>query len=609
MNIVKNQTLTSNGPSEQLNWTIFALRWLIILSALIIFLQRDPGSANSLGMLPIAAVVLVFYNLLVALVLLMGGYGPIFNAATVCLDMAAAVGLFAASGGAPLMLVGAGLLPVVVGTWRYRVTVGLIIVAIIGLLCLAIAYIAGSLGASLGNILAGVLFLMLGGGLSALFNGGSSRSTGSKSLSEDSLTSRGDSAHLRARAVYEMANTLGATLDYNKVLDAALDVGALGLKNLESNSRLVGMVMLFEKDELCVVNSRRLTQRDEKMCVPGQQGILGQVLKKAEPIFAANVSNDPELKYFVAFQDVRSVLAIPLRAGFDNYGVLVFGTPEPSAFSEEQIELLTAIGTQATVALQNAVLYQNLRVEKERIVEVEEDARKKLSRDLHDGPTQSIAAIAMRVNYIRRLMETKPKEATDELQKVEELARKTTKEIRSMLFTLRPLVLETQGLSPALQQFAEKMKETHNLDVIVQSQPGTDDLLESHAQGVLFYVVEEAVGNARKHAQAAHIWVRIYRHENYVIVEIQDDGVGFDLDAVNANYDQRGSLGMVNMRERAALAEGTLRIESAKGKGTKIQVIVPIKSEQDKRINLPGDRNEASEQFNAASRPNLKITK
>ena len=92
------------------------------------------------------------------------------------------------------------------------------------------------------------------------------------------------------------------------------------------------------------------------------------------------------------------------------------------------------------------------------------------------------------------------------------------------------------------------------------------------------YGNEEAVGNARKHAQAEHIYVRLYRRENYVTVEIQDDGVGFDIDAVNSNYDQRGSLGMVNMRERATLVEGILKLDSAKGKGTKISVLVPLKN-------------------------------
>jgi signal transduction histidine kinase len=388
--------------------------------------------------------------------------------------------------------------------------------------------------------------------------------------------SRLRAARERARAIYEMATTLSATLDYNKVLDAALDVGVLGLREMKPGTRLIGMVVLFRGDHLYVATSRRLTRADERVTMEGKAGVIGLALKQAEPVFASTVTEDPELRYFVAFQEAKSVLAIPLRAGFDNYGVLVYGATDVQAFSDEHIELLTAIGTQATIAMQNAVLYKNLQNEKERIIEVEEDARKKLARDLHDGPTQTVAAIAMRVNYIRRLIETKPQSADEELQKVEELARRTTKEIRHMLFTLRPLVLETQGLSPALKQFAEKMKETHDLVVTLQLQQGVDEHLESHRQGILFYIIEEAVGNARKHAQAQNIYVRLYRRDRMVIAEIQDDGVGFDVDSVTSNYEKRGSLGMVNMRERVALVEGQLHIDSAKGKGTKISIAVPI---------------------------------
>src|SRR5690606_19457388 len=121
---------------------------------------------------------------------------------------------------------------------------------------------------------------------------------------------------------------------------------------------------------------------------------------------------------------------------YDNFGVLVYGSENPDAFTQDDTDLLMAIGTQTTIALHNAVLYRNLVEEKERIVEVEEDARKKLARDLHDGPTQNVSAIAMRMSYISRLLERDPGEVPGELKKVEDLARKTTKEIRDMLFTL-----------------------------------------------------------------------------------------------------------------------------------------------------------------------------
>jgi signal transduction histidine kinase len=100
--------------------------------------------------------------------------------------------------------------------------------------------------------------------------------------------------------------------------------------------------------------------------------------------------------------------------------------------------------------------------------------------------------------------------------------------------------------------------------------------------GVIFYIVEEAINNARKHAQAPHIWVRLNplpQQPDIAYLEISDDGVGFDVAAVNKSYDKRGSLGMVNLRERTELVNGLLNIDSAPGKGAKIQVYIPLTEE------------------------------
>ena len=132
-------------------------------------------------------------------------------------------------------------------------------------------------------------------------------------------------------------------------------------------------------------------------------------------------------------------------------GYCFFVTQQADYFSAERREILDLIARQVVVAIQNACLYRDLEQEKERMMSIQDEARTKLARDLHDGPTQSIAAIAMQVNYARRFVDRYPKAAADELFKIEELARRTTKEIRHMLFTLRPLVLETQGLAKALK--------------------------------------------------------------------------------------------------------------------------------------------------------------
>jgi signal transduction histidine kinase len=385
----------------------------------------------------------------------------------------------------------------------------------------------------------------------------------------------------RTRAIYEMGAALSSTLDYQKILDAAMNAGALGLRDLDrrGKERLVCAVLLFRSrdNSLHVVTGRGLARTDGDRVTAGESGIIGETLKTCMPVFGTSAKKDPELQYFVAFQSCRSVLCIPLRAGFDNYGVLMYGSDRSDAFTDEHTELLTSVGTQATVALQNAVLYENLLNERNRIVEVEEEARKKLARDLHDGPTQSVAAIAMRMSIIYRMLERTPDEVPAELKKIEDIARKTTKEIRHMLFTLRPLVLENQGLSAALDQLAEKMKETHDQPVAVKVSREAERALDSTQQGVIFYIIEEAAGNARKHAKAKLITVTVNRQEDIVLVQIADNGVGFDTRAVEANYDSRGSLGMVNLRERTELLGGTLRIESALGRGTTITVLVPIK--------------------------------
>jgi signal transduction histidine kinase len=109
---------------------------------------------------------------------------------------------------------------------------------------------------------------------------------------------------------------------------------------------------------------------------------------------------------------------------------------------------------------------------------------------------------------------------------------------------------------------------------------GTDveSYLDAHQQGVIFYIIEEAVNNARKHAQAALVNISVTKRDDMIIVQVADNGQGFNTGAVRANYDQRGSLGMVNMRERAALLDATLSVDSMEGKGTVITVVVPLKS-------------------------------
>jgi signal transduction histidine kinase len=394
------------------------------------------------------------------------------------------------------------------------------------------------------------------------------------------------------KLIYDLISALSATLNYQRVLETSLDLSADTLKELDAPQvdQLFSAVLLFSGEDhrtptLQIATARRLLPSDRGLQLPGTSGLLAQAIDEGTPILSRNLSADVELNRLASLRDCRSAFCLPLRAGLDAYGILLFAHPNVDFFTPDRREVLEIVAKQSVIAIQNARLYQDLEQEKNRMMEIQEESRKKLARDLHDGPTQSVSAIAMRVNFARRLMERDLKAASEELYKIEELARRTTKEIRHMLFTLRPLVLESQGLVATLESMAEKMKETFNQNVIIQADPRVVDALESSKQAVVFYIAEEAVNNARKHAQAKQIWVRLKMlREGLSLLEVEDDGVGFDVNSIGNSYDTRGSLGMINLRERTELVNGVLRIDSAPGRGTRVQVVIPLTEEAADRI-------------------------
>ena len=404
-----------------------------------------------------------------------------------------------------------------------------------------------------------------------------------------SIQKQGRIENERLRAIYNMTSSLVGTLNYQKVLNTVLDVSASALSpegDPRQVDRSVSAVLLFSKGgDLEVATARGFTATDMRKVLPCQGGVLLKTVEDGEPILADNIPLDPELSLFVTLHSCRKVYCFPLRTGFNVYGILIFGHPDPGYFTRDRIDILDILSRQSVIAIQNAILYQDISDERDHVIEIHDEARKKLARDLHDGPTQSISGIAMRISLARKMLNRNVHQAADEMEKIEELAYRTTKEMRHMLFTLRPLVLESQGLKAALQASADKMKETYAQDVYIEVDEPLAENLEIGKQGVLFSLVEESLNNARKHAKATHIWVRLRQVEqDIVLLEVQDNGVGFDLQEINRAYDERGSLGMINLHERTDLLNGHLNIISTPGKGTRVQVYFPLNEEAADRM-------------------------
>ncbi len=567
------------------DWFAISLRW-IMLVGLVVSLGLGGKLQVSISW---PLILMVAWNLVMTALASLNARMRYHRRIGIFVDLILAGAFFWVQGGLHGPAFWVGLLPILTGSIFFEFFGALIAAALFsGLIVYTGAQVEGDL--ALAIPIAGTLIVL---GLVFGFLGRRVMASMRKNRSLFFVTEEKRQAiqNERMRAIYELTSALSSTLSYKRVLESALDMSAAALNpdpdEQSVSDPLVSAVMLFNGGKLRIGSARRFTTPDLRVTFDAAEGILKKALEEGEPIIFKDIGYDPELGHVIALRTCTSGYCFPLRSGFNVYGVLLFAHPNPDYFNSERRNLLDIIGRQAVIAIQNARLYQDLVEEKERMIEVHEEARKKLARDLHDGPTQSVAAMAMRLNITRRMMAKDIKGAGEEIIKLEELAHRTTKEIRHMLFTLRPLILESQGLAAAVQAMADKMMETYSQKVTVSVDERVTTQLEMGKQGVIFYIIEEAVNNARKHASAESIAVRLRQMEpGIALLEIVDNGVGFDLKSVTQAYDKRSSssLGMVNLRERAELVNGLFQMDSVIGKGTKVQVYIPLTEDAADRL-------------------------
>lgn len=394
----------------------------------------------------------------------------------------------------------------------------------------------------------------------------------------------------------DVARTLSSTLQLDEVLTRIMQQ-VEGMLNVEAGSllltdpatgELVFQIALGDKaDEV------------KPFRIPRGQGIAGEVALTGNPLMIANVDEDK--RHFKVLDQTtnfltRNILCVPLVLYDQIIGVLEVMNKREGNFTQNDLELLSSIASYAAIAIQNARLHQSVLAERDKVIEAEEEARKKLARDLHDGPTQLVAGIKMSLDFSKKALEKEPSLLPKELAYMQELADRATHQMRTMLFELRPLVLETQGLGAALQVFLERRQQditgdTPKLALKIETGHPSGDISrqDGKVEAAIFAIVQETVNNAIKHAQAKNIVVQLTETATAVYTVIKDDGKGFDVDQVMNNYEQRGSLGMINLKERTQLIGGELSIRSAPGHGTRITIQVPKEdSERLRKRNTTG---------------------
>ncbi len=555
---------------------IVGLRWLVILVVLVVYLVRQFLEGQQELLLLLVGLT-ALYNVILSILVLVRRSWPLLTTASYFLDGLLIVGLVGLTGGLHSVFLLFPFLPLLVIALRTGLGGGLLAAVLASLTYLALAVAPGP-GRDLPALLDAfpqiapyiIASFLLAIAASAIAWTERRRLRWEQQHTAESQK-RLQEAYERMQVAYDVAATLRSTMNYERVLEAILN----GLARFVDFP--VGFVLLFggRGDELRVVAGRGLFPRDgDRVLRATIGGAIGRVLDGAEILTVQEPARDPGLGQFAALQDMRTALCLPLRAGFELFGIVVVASEKSLTFLPEQLTLLEGLTNQAVVALQNSMLYQSLREERDRIIDAEEEARRQLARDLHDGPAQGLAAIVMKADFIRRLLDRDPPRVKDELKALEDIARQTTKEVRTLLFQLRPISLETQGLVSTLNQYAEKLRETDGLNVLVEAEELPD--LDPNVAATVFTIIQEAVNNAKKHAGTSEVFLRLGVRDENLLVEVEDFGKGFDVAAMEATYDARGSLGMLNMQERAERIGGVFSVRSAPGQGTLVTIAIPL---------------------------------
>ena len=208
------------------------------------------------------------------------------------------------------------------------------------------------------------------------------------------------------------------------------------------------------------------------------------------------------------------------------------------------------------------------------IIKAQEAERKRVAREIHDGPAQSMANIVMRAEFCLKLLDMNPEKVRDELISLQNIVRISLMDVRKIIFDLRPMVLDDLGLAPAIKRYLSNYKEQYGLQVEFLFF-GQQVRLESSVEVALFRIVQEIVSNIHKHANAKNSVVKIEVLNNRINIQVRDDGKGFNLDKVMKNKEREG-YGLIGMQERVQLLNGDFKIVTAPGKGTSISISVPL---------------------------------
>lgn len=304
--------------------------------------------------------------------------------------------------------------------------------------------------------------------------------------------------------------------------------------------------------------------------LPKGRGILGLLQRVPHPLRLRDLTEHPASAGFPPnHPPMRSFLGAPILWRGRSLGNIYLTEKEGAAeFDEADEAALLALAAHAAVAIENARLYEQVG----RISVLEE--RHRIGMDLHDGAIQSLYGIGLLVEDAAERLTQEPAEATRQLRRAVDRLNAAIADLRTYVLGLRQVRAGQSLLSESLPAVAEQVRTSALLDVQVEVAPEADERLDPRHREQIFFIATDALGNIARHARARHATLRLYPADGSLVLEVSDDGVGFDPDQATEGH------GLVNMRQRAFALGGRLQVESRFGGGTRIRFKLPDRGGQ-----------------------------
>jgi signal transduction histidine kinase len=367
--------------------------------------------------------------------------------------------------------------------------------------------------------------------------------------------------------LFEISRILASTLDWQALLDQAV------AKIVDLLPARAGMILLDVSSMATIAASVGFSSDQEKQ-MEMAQAIGWDAMAAAEA---------GSLDAYVS--EGHHMIAVPLQAKRSLIGSLVIWANDLQPL-ESRRSLLLTLGQELAIALENARLYQQVQ-EREvlrgdllrRSVQAQEEERKRIARELHDEIGQIFTALALGLAGVEEMMPRDPAMARAQIANLKELSTRTIGEMRRMVAELRPAQLDDLGLVPALHWLADELRNRSSIDVRIRL-TGQRRRLSPEIETVLFRITQEALTNVAKHANAGHAIIGLAFCNDQITLRVEDNGVGMTPEQVNLIQIHHRGWGLAGIQERAALVGGTLEIDSAPGRGTRLTVHIPLRTEE-----------------------------